>query len=420
MRRSFDLTRDLTTLVVCAVSTVLLTRSFLALAGYPQVGGSKFHIAHVLYGGLLLLAACIVLLAFLSPELKVVAAVLGGIGFGLFIDEVGKFVTKDVNYFYRPAIAIIYVCFVGLFGVIRWLGRRGFSSDEALLIGIETLKQDAVGRLTEERRARILRLLADTGARGPLADGVRGLLESAQLARHAPALSTRLSDRARSAWAALTGHRLFRAVIFALLIGGAAISGAELGWLLRNGFSTLTFSQKAFALSTVAVDALLLVWRAPAQILAALSSALVRARGPARNHGQSGLPLHLGAARGIAQPRRAAPALALASLGDPLRVGRRCEAPSKLSRSSSPAGEVGAAPTSAQPRGRDCVSSLPRGAPFPFGAAAARPRPGRAPRRTPPAALAGHRRARREARPGRRRGARRGEPGRTRRSAADP
>ncbi len=259
MRRSFDLTRDLTTLFVCAVSTVLLTRSFLALAGYPQVGGSKFHIAHVLYGGLLLLAACIVLLAFLNPELKVVAAVLGGIGFGFFIDEVGKFVTKNVNYFYRPAIAIIYVCFVGLFGVIRWLGRRRFSSGEALLIGIEALKQDAVGGLTEERRARILGLLADTGVRGPLADGVRGLLEGAELARHAPSLSKRLSVRARSAWAALTSHPLFRALIFALLLAGAATSGAELGWLLRNGFSTLAFSQKAFALSTVAADALLLV-----------------------------------------------------------------------------------------------------------------------------------------------------------------
>jgi hypothetical protein len=210
MRRSLDLTRDLDTLFVCAVSTVLLTRSFLALAGYPQVGGSKFHIAHVLYGGLLLLAACIVLLAFLNPEVKVVAAVLGGIGFGLFIDEVGKFVTKNVNYFYRPAIAIIYVCFVGLFGVIRWLGRRRFSADEALLIGIESLKQDAVGSLTEERRARVLGLLAGAGARGPLADGIRGLLESAPLARHAPSRAARLVGRARSVWAALTSHRLFR------------------------------------------------------------------------------------------------------------------------------------------------------------------------------------------------------------------
>ena len=259
MRRSLDLTRDLTTLFVCAVSTVLLTRSFLALAGYPQVGGSKFHIAHVLYGGLLLLAACVVSLGFLNPEVKVVAAVLGGVGFGLFIDEVGKFVTKNVNYFYRPAIAIIYVCFVGLFGLIRWLGRRRFTAGEALLIGVESLKQDAVGGLTEERRARVLGLLDDTGARGLLVDGIRDLLENAELRRRAPSPIVRLSDRARSAWAALTGHRLFRVLIFALMTGGAAISSAELGWLLRHGFGALSFSQKAFALSTLAADVLLLI-----------------------------------------------------------------------------------------------------------------------------------------------------------------
>ena len=52
-------------------------------------------------------------------------------------------------------------------------------------------------------------------------------------------------------------HRLFRTLIFALLTVGAAISAAELGWLLRQGFGTLGFSQKAFALSTVAAGALL-------------------------------------------------------------------------------------------------------------------------------------------------------------------
>ena len=176
VRRSYDLTRDLTTFLVCAVSTVLLTRSFLALAGYPQVGGSKFHIAHVLYGGLLLTGACVSLLALLSPTVKIVASVLGGIGFGLFIDEVGKFVTKDVNYFYRPAFAIIYVCFLALFGIIRWLGRRRFRPDEAVLIALESLQRAAVGGLSEEHLTRSVALLDHTGASGPLAAGVRALL----------------------------------------------------------------------------------------------------------------------------------------------------------------------------------------------------------------------------------------------------
>ncbi|QQS18516.1 hypothetical protein IPL68_00120 [Candidatus Saccharibacteria bacterium] len=44
-----------------------------------------------------------------------VVAFLGGVGFGVFIDEIGKLITRDNNYFYRPAIGIIYAIFVGLF-----------------------------------------------------------------------------------------------------------------------------------------------------------------------------------------------------------------------------------------------------------------------------------------------------------------
>ncbi len=46
----------LTTFVVSAVSAILVTRAYLALTGYPQVGGDGgLHIAHVLPGGPLML-----------------------------------------------------------------------------------------------------------------------------------------------------------------------------------------------------------------------------------------------------------------------------------------------------------------------------------------------------------------------------
>ena len=258
--RSFDLHHQLTTLFVCAVATVILTRALLAATGYPQVGNSSLHIAHVLYGGLLLLAALITTLAFLSPAAKPLAAVAGGIGFGLFIDEVGKFVTKDVNYFYRPAIAIIYVCFVVAFALVRWLSRRGFNAEEATLIGIEALQRAAVGSLSEQRRARVLLLMTQTGAESPLAREVRGLLERLGGAPEAHrSASQRLSARVEVLWRALTAHRLFRRGLFALLVLAGAISAGEAGWLARHGLGHLSFSQRAFTLTTVAADVLLLV-----------------------------------------------------------------------------------------------------------------------------------------------------------------
>lgn len=258
--RSFDLHQQLTTLFVCAVATVVFTRGFLAATGYPQVGGSKLHIAHVLWGGLLLLAAVLTTLAFLSPAAKPLAAVAGGVGFGLFIDEVGKFVTKDVNYFYRPAIAIIYVCFVGLFGVIRWLSRRRFTAEEATLIGLESLQRAAVGALGDERRVRVLALMDAAHADSPLAQSVRELLQHVVTApRPDEPVAHRVSRRLAQVWQPLTEHRLFRAGVFAVLIAAAAVSAAEAGWLLRNGIGTLSFSQGAFASTTLVADLVLLV-----------------------------------------------------------------------------------------------------------------------------------------------------------------
>jgi hypothetical protein len=258
--RSYDLHQHLTTLFVCAVATVVFTRAFLAATGYPQVGGSKLHIAHVLWGGLLLLAALLTTLAFLSPTAKPVAAVLGGIGFGLFIDEVGKFVTKDVNYFYKPAIAIIYFSFVVLFAVIRWLSRRHFSAGEATLIALEALQRAAVGSLSEERRTHVLALMSATRDESRFAREVRELLVAAETHAQLQApLTRRLLERLSARWTQLTTHPVFRVGVLAVLAASAAISAAELGWLLRDGIAHLSFSQRAFALTTIVADAALAI-----------------------------------------------------------------------------------------------------------------------------------------------------------------
>lgn len=80
-----------------SIATVLVTRGLLAATGYPKIGTGELHIGHVLWGGLLLGVA--VLLIGMETQTRTWAASIAGIGFGLFIDELGKFLTKDVNYF---------------------------------------------------------------------------------------------------------------------------------------------------------------------------------------------------------------------------------------------------------------------------------------------------------------------------------
>ena len=101
----------LTSLVGFAI-TVIVTRAFLELSGYPQIGNSVLHIAHALWGGLLLIFAAYLPLAYQNRWALQVSAVLSGIGIGLFIDEIGKFITQANDYFFLPALPLIYSFFL--------------------------------------------------------------------------------------------------------------------------------------------------------------------------------------------------------------------------------------------------------------------------------------------------------------------
>lgn len=146
--------------LVAAVTTILGTRLYLALTGYPQVGGATLHIAHMLWGGLAMVIAFGMLLTMASAVWKPTAALVGGFGFGLFIDELGKFITKDNDYFYRPAIALIYAVLVTLFLVSRSIDRFDkIKPDERVLYATQCLDQYAIGHLDEDGRQAGLRHL---------------------------------------------------------------------------------------------------------------------------------------------------------------------------------------------------------------------------------------------------------------------
>jgi hypothetical protein len=93
-------------------ASVALTRLFLELTGYPQLGGSTLHIAHVLWGGLFLFVSAILPLIYANRWVYIVSSIVAGLGVGLFIDEVGKFITQTNDYFYPAAAPIIYAFFL--------------------------------------------------------------------------------------------------------------------------------------------------------------------------------------------------------------------------------------------------------------------------------------------------------------------
>src|SRR5438552_17744366 len=150
----------LDTFLVSAIATVVIIRIFLEATGYPQAGGGGLHIAHVLWGGLGMLVAIVLLLLYLTPSTRLVAAMVGGAGFGAFVDELGKFVTSDNDYFFRPTAAILYALFVVLFLATREVRRfRALSPEESLVNAVELAERLATGTLGAEERDHALRLL---------------------------------------------------------------------------------------------------------------------------------------------------------------------------------------------------------------------------------------------------------------------
>jgi hypothetical protein len=93
-------------------ASVGLTRLFLELTGYPQLGGSTLHIAHLLWGGLFLFIAALLPLIYANRWVYLIGSILAGLGVGLFIDEVGKFITQTNDYFYPAAAPIVYAFFL--------------------------------------------------------------------------------------------------------------------------------------------------------------------------------------------------------------------------------------------------------------------------------------------------------------------
>jgi hypothetical protein len=126
-------------------------------------------------------------------------AFIGGAGFGWFVDELGKFITRDTNYFFRPTLALIYIVFVFMYLAFRRLERHKYRPEEGLFNAFEALKLASIGNLDEPQRREALALLDRTCGEDGLAPKVRDLLH------HVTTIPTPPPTRARALGRRLLG-----------------------------------------------------------------------------------------------------------------------------------------------------------------------------------------------------------------------
>jgi hypothetical protein len=221
--RELRATTYLIAFVVATVATVLATRGVLAAAGFPELGGSGLHVAHVLWGGLLMALALVLVMSFVGPVIRPVVAIVGGVGFGLFIDEVGKFVTSENDYFFRPAAAIIYVVIVLFVLLIQAMhGRRRPRPEELLAGALVEAVGGAAGGISDGRRTRALALVEQAGDQ-PAAEETAAMLRALpRTTREVGDPLAWIGDRIRRVGGAIVTKRWLRITLVVILCLSAA------------------------------------------------------------------------------------------------------------------------------------------------------------------------------------------------------
>ena len=211
-------------------ASVALTRLFLELTDYPQLGSGEMHIAHVLWGGLLLFVAALLPLIFANRWVYVTGSLLAGVGVGLFIDEIGKFITQTNDYFHPAAAPIVYAFFLLTVMVYLRIRRPGVrDSRDELYRALDELQEVLDHDLERSERLALefrLRRIAEEEEHPDLVHLAKELLDflssnALHLAPDIPGFLERLLERVRKFERRWVTKRRLKAV----LVGGLAALG---------------------------------------------------------------------------------------------------------------------------------------------------------------------------------------------------
>ena len=241
---------------VAAVVAVLLIRAWLEITGYPQIGGGGLHIAHMLFGGFMMMAAIVIMLVYLGRRARLIAAILGGAGFGTFIDELGKFITSDNDYFFQPTIALIYIIFVLLFLIGERLVRLAqLSPHERLAQALDVTTDAVIEQFPTTERELAINLFAEADPKSPLTPAnQRALQRIAAQPDPLPNLAERIANRIGHAYNWLTCQRWF--LKFVLVISAIGIFFSLIGLIISVAIDP-SHSEVELATSAMAMPLLL-------------------------------------------------------------------------------------------------------------------------------------------------------------------
>ncbi len=177
--RSIDSGKLIDIFLLSAIASILALRLFLHLSNYPQIGNGQFHIAHMLWGGLLMMAALMVSFLYHGRRLQTLVALVGGIGFGVFIDELGKFITRDHNYFFQPTIGILYALFAILYIAATFLTRkRPLTTEERHVNALQLLEESIDHNFDINERNQIREILVKADQTHPLTMALTKIIDT--------------------------------------------------------------------------------------------------------------------------------------------------------------------------------------------------------------------------------------------------
>ncbi len=209
------------------------TRLFLDLTGYPQLGNGTLHIAHVLWGGIFLFAASLLPIIYANEWIITLAGLLSGFGVGLFIDEVGKFITQTNDYFYPSAAPIVYALFLlTVFVFTRVRVERKPSTRVAFYAVLEQLPELLDRDLSQDEAAELQLALKNIIARSEepeltrLAQSLLDYFSAGQEPRqpYAPTFLERVKIAILKYEKTYLGRKRLRTLILVGLLGWAAWS----------------------------------------------------------------------------------------------------------------------------------------------------------------------------------------------------